>query len=352
MDTITSDIMFDSCVQPKKSRLSGILRKARREAIAWLVRSGFLRLRRALSGRNHVILTFHRMRPDGLGLDSYDTCPSMSATLFREILEYVAVSFVVVSLRDLAQRRREAAPAAAITFDDGWRDNFDVAFPILRELRLPATIFVTTGKLGSSRPFWQQMLGTLFRNATDGQSHKAKECLQRMLEPGDDTALTPSLYRRTVKRWKNDPQSTPEDRILNAGWQPSQDSEPTRCFLSAEEIREMRKSGIDFGSHTVTHALLPDLEAATMLSELSESKSVLEGIIGEDVDMLAYPNGEHSDEVVRCARSVGYRIGCTTRNMRIAAHDDRLLLPRVEPEWDFAGHAATFNEDMFRWNTK
>ena len=120
---------------------------------------------RALTGRRHVILTFHHVRAAGQPADPFDTCPSVSVETFRQILEHVRERFVVLPLRELCDGRAGRDAAAAITFDDGWRDNYDVAFPILRDLGIPATIFITTGKIGSEEPFWQQVLGQMFRAA-------------------------------------------------------------------------------------------------------------------------------------------------------------------------------------------
>jgi len=328
------------------------LRRTRRTAVNWAMRSGLFRLRRTMTGRRHVILTFHRVRAVGERLDPFDTCPSLPADVFRQILEHVRDRFDVVTLSDLFKRAAGATPMAAITFDDGWRDSYDVAFPLLRELELPATIFVTTGKIGSSQPFWQQALGKLFRGRADRTGESDDQDLRGVLLVERDVPLTADLYRRTVRHWKTLEAVDREGLLLRAGWKPPANSEHPRCFLSEAEIREMTNAGIRFGSHTVSHPILPRESRAAMLSELTQSKSTLEGIVGEVVDTLAYPNGDWSGEVVRSARSVGYRIGCTTCNKRVSGRDDPLRLPRIEPEWDFAGDCSVFDACMFRWQAR
>ncbi len=167
------------------------------------------------------------------------------------------------------------------------------------------------------------------------------------------TPLTPVLYRTTVENWKALENSDREERLDRSGWHTPSDSETDRLFLSDTEIREMADSGIDFGSHTINHAILPRLSSREMEFELRESKLTLEKILGSPIDQLAYPNGDWSDEVVRLARSCGYRVGCTTRSMRVSALDNHLLLPRVEPEWDFMDRTtAVFNEAMFEWRAR
>ena len=113
--------------------------------------------------------------PAGQPADPLDTCPSVSVACFRKVLEHVRERFTVLPLEEICGYAGEV-PAIAVTFDDGWRDSFDVAFPVLRKLGIPATMFITTGKIGSSEPFWQQALGWAFRHAGEdphGQAARA-----------------------------------------------------------------------------------------------------------------------------------------------------------------------------------
>jgi peptidoglycan/xylan/chitin deacetylase (PgdA/CDA1 family) len=308
------------------------MRAVRRELIRCAVASGMLRLARAVTGRRHVILTFHRVRPNEQLLDLFDTCPSVTVEMFRSVVEWVANRFDVVPLAELIQRGPGGRPAAAVTFDDGWRDNYDLAFPVLKRCGVPATIFVTTGKIGSSEPFWQQTLGRLFRRAANG--------------------LRPHLYRRTVQQWKKLTDEERQERWLRAGGDDGDDGDLVRCFLNADEIREMAGAGIDFGSHTVHHAILTQLSSSVLRAELAESKAALESILGRPVDTLAYPNGDCSDQVLRYAAATGYSIGCTTRNARISNTDHPLRLPRIEPEWDCPHDEHLFDETMFQWRAR
>ena len=131
-----------------------------------LFSSRFLWLESMLGRRHHLIWAFHRVRPSGQPRDRFDSCPSVSVDALRTLLQYVKNRFEVVHLSNLFKLRNDSKPLAAITFDDGWRDNFDLAFPLLVELQIPATVFITTGKIGSCQPFWQQCLGSVFRAAS------------------------------------------------------------------------------------------------------------------------------------------------------------------------------------------
>ena len=305
-----------------------------------------------LARRRRLILTFHRIRPAGQQLDPFDTCPSVSVDVFREMLIYGRERFAMVPLAELWHRGAGSKPAAAVTFDDGWRDNYDLAYPVLRELGIPATVFVTTGKIGSSQPFWQQTLGQAFRSATAGSGGEASRRLALALCAKDGVSPTPALYRRTVLAWKKLPAGQCEDRLRLAGCLSPARSDHSRCFLSVEEIGEMAAAGITFGSHTVTHPILPQLTPAEMDREMRESKTCLEELLHRPIDMIAYPNGAFSDEVLNRARAAGYRIGCTTRRRRIGDGDDCLRLARIDFSWYGTGVPDYFDPDAFEWQTR
>jgi peptidoglycan/xylan/chitin deacetylase (PgdA/CDA1 family) len=223
---------------------------------------------------------------------------------------------------------------------------------VLRELRVSATVFVTTGKIGSSNPFWQQSLGGLFRDAFAAGNGR----LERLSETvGIENSDLPAreLFRTVVAHWKRLPSSEVKDRLARADWHALPNDEKTRCFLSEAEIREMAQSGIAFGSHTVNHVILSRENESVVRSELEASRSVLESILDSRVDTLAYPDGDCRERDVALAERAGYRIGCTTRGGRVATGDNHLLLPRVEPEWDCPNRArSVFNEYEFQWRAR
>ncbi len=322
-----------------------------RGLISCVHRSGLPALWRTVAGRRRAILTFHRLRPVGESADPFDTCPSVSVDYFRALVRSLSERFTVLPLQELCGYAGKA-PAAAITFDDGWRDNYELAFPILRELNLPATIFITTGKIGASQPFWQQSLGRAFRSAQEcldgpeGDAGRAALALRTALQIREGTQLTSSRYRQTVLLWKKLP-SGQRDRLLRDAVRTNPAVEQRRCFLNADEIREMAVVGIDFGSHTVNHPILPLESPATVECELAESKAKLNLLLGKPIDMLAYPNGQHSAEIRDCARSLGYRIGCTTQGRWLSAREDALRLPRLEFSSNDVEFASQFERELF-----
>jgi L-malate glycosyltransferase len=293
-------------------------------------RSGVPTAWRLLNRQRHVILTFHHIRAVGQPAAPFDTCDSVSVELFRHILDGVRNRYTVVPLPELYDGRHRKSPLAAVTFDDGWRDNYDVAFPVLRELGIPATIFITTGKIGVDEPFWQQALGALFQAAGKRPEGDAARNLRLLLGIRNRRPLTRDLYRDTVIRWKRFRQAECLDLLRRAGWSPSCDANRPRQFLSANEIHEMAAAGIAFGSHSVNHLILPRYNRPEIERELSESKAVIENLLGSTIDTLAYPDGQYSPAVEDCALSCGYRLAVTTKCRFMSPRDRPLCLPRVD----------------------
>lgn len=291
---------------------------------------------RSLDRDHAVILTFHRIRPAGVDRNEFDTCPSHSVTFFQFVLNYLNNAFDVVSLSNLAERlheHKQMKNMCAITFDDGWRDNYDVAYPLLRSFNFPATIFLTTGKIGSSEPFWQQKLGCIFeRQARTLSSRSAQDCMCRFLRNSKSSYVR--KFRSTVRHLKTLSPGTLARRLDEYFASQDEPDVRQRLFLDWTEIREMSQNGIDFGSHTVTHPILTSLQKSAMRQELAESKETIERHLCIEVRSLAYPNGSYNPMVVEIARNVGYGIACTTQGRRIHQSENLLALPRIELPWD------------------
>lgn len=278
---------------------------------------------RALAGRA-LILMYHRVLPPQAAAEGF-VQPGMYVTpaTFECHLQWLTQHFEVVTLRSLVDKWDsgswdERARYCVITFDDGWVDNYRYAYPLLRAHGAPATIFLPTALTGTREWLWSDRLGYLLSVAAsrgerdadaDAEIERAKRlpCAQR-------DELIDTLARR-----------------LHVG------IPDERCFLDWNEVREMAKGGIDFASHTSSHALLPTLDAAALDRELRQPLDVLARELDTFAPLLAYPNGDHTAAVVDAARRVGYAAAVTTQpGVESRAPSDRLRLRRVGAHEDVA----------------
>lgn len=262
-----------------------------------------------------VILAYHRVgevSADGLGL-------SVSAAHFAEQLDAVRALGTPVALTRIGERvrcGRSNRGLVGISFDDGYADNLLVAKPLLQDREVPATVFVTSGFVGSVREFWWDEIERL-AGATGADVRDLRSRL-RYLPPGD---LDTELAR------------------MRAAAGGAGARRPSRRQLTADETLRLTDGGlVDVGSHTVTHAALSRLPAAAQLKELVESRRTLEGIVGRPVLSLSYPFGGTADlsaETSALAGRAGYRLACANWPGTVTRGSDKMRLPRfVIRDWD------------------
>src|SRR5208282_4941270 len=126
----------------------------------------------------------------------------------------------------------------------GWVSNYQIAASLLREFEIPATVFITTGKIGASEPFWQQSLGCIFKYAKYNQ--EVRRLLEKLLNR--TVEINRSDYVRAVRELKSMPWHKLSEQLKLIPTGPPMS--PTRRFLDINEIRDMSKYNVDFGSHT------------------------------------------------------------------------------------------------------
>lgn len=263
-------------------------------------------LRRLHAGKV-VVLTFHRVRPDGEDAAARPMSNlEVSVSDFRRMLFWMRERYEPMALGDWIGR--EAAPARAsfaVTFDDGWADNFEHAFPVLRELGVPATIFLATGAVEDRTPFWWQAPGL-----SDAEIERVK------------TEAPKELEARVA--------ADPEMRRAHAD-----------DFLTWEQIRETGKSGlVEFGPHGHRHALLTALPREEALADIGRCWALLqERAPGTLVPVLAWPNGNARGDLAGDLEALGLRAAVGTRRGAAATvAESRWDLPRNNVDRNAARH--------------
>ncbi|MCL6565050.1 MAG: polysaccharide deacetylase family protein [Acidobacteriia bacterium] len=245
----------------------------------------------------------------------------MRATTFARLLEFLGQNFRVISLDEFLSGDREPSngrPACLITFDDGWRDNYTTAFPLLLQHRLPATIFLATGFIGTDRTFWPEQLLRAWQDPA-----LREQIRQRAVQAGCKAHSEPEAWIECLKHM---PAARREDilRPLTEGIGGANGD----AMLSWEEAAEMARAGIRFGSHTVTHPLLTYEDEATVMRELSDSRQQIETKLQQPVRAFAYPNGNWNPQVREHVKEAGFACAFTVRSGVHRAQDDLLTVRR------------------------
>jgi peptidoglycan/xylan/chitin deacetylase (PgdA/CDA1 family) len=270
-----------------------------------------------------LILGYHRVVDDFADTARYGM-PSMltSTAMFERHLDLVASRFRFTTLDEigehLAEGRPFTEPVAAVTFDDGYRDNYDQAFPILKRKGIPAAVFVVTDLIGEGRSQVHDTLFHLVSKAFEGWGDPHRE-LSAVLR-GLDLPASHLLRSRAAT---SSPMTTvsallPDLSMANLGrvmaalesitGSGSHDVAPS---LTWPMIGEMHRAGITIGSHTQRHVSLPAEATDTVVAELAGSKKAIERHLGAPVVHFAYPGGQFTPRDVDALERTGYRFGYT-----------------------------------------
>ena len=262
-----------------------------------------------------LVLTYHRIG-DTAGQRFDDGVFSASAQGFRQQLLYLRSCFDLIGLGELIPRLEDTGPVfrrptAMITFDDGYRDNYEVALPILREVGVRAVFFIPAGYIDRPRLTWWDRVAYVVKATTrDTLELDYPEPLTIDLRQPDRNRATDQIlhaYKRTPE--------IDQERFFDALEEQADvevDSEALGrdLFMPWDQIRELRRVGMAIGSHTYDHPVLAQMPEAIQLSELTRSKQVLESQTGGPIYAFAYPVGSpdaFSDTTKRLVRESGYR---------------------------------------------
>ena len=278
------------------------------------------------------VLIFHRVLPrvDELFPQEQD------ARRFAEVLSWVGRWFQVMPLDEAVLRlgnRSLPERAAAITFDDGYADNATQALPILKHHGMVATFFVATGFLDGGR-MWNDSiieavrvyrgkvldlrdigLGVHTLESIDQQRMAIVALLEQIkyLEPARRREAV-AFVKETVGA------ALPED-----------------LMMSSKQVVQLHHAGMQIGAHTCTHPILSRLPDGQAMDEIRSSKQALESLLGDSVNLFAYPNGQpgkdYRAEHARMVKQAGFIGAVTTAPGAVAVHSDMYQMPRFSP-WD------------------
>jgi peptidoglycan/xylan/chitin deacetylase (PgdA/CDA1 family) len=251
--------------------------------------TGIGKLLRRLGGWHGVLtLTYHRV----VGFENVYNPAIIDASphTFEEQMRFLVRNFDVVTPEDLetvlALRRGRYV---LVTLDDGYRDNFEVAFPILEKHGVPATFFITTGFLDDHMiPMWDEIAWMVHR--TTGGELPANEWLDRPL------SLHPADHERTIatlisicERLPHSPEGVLDSLATLTG--SGRHDHPHDTWMTWDQVRQLRAAGMTIGGHTISHPVLARLPADEQEQEIAGCKRRIETELAEPMRYFSYPYG-------------------------------------------------------------
>jgi peptidoglycan/xylan/chitin deacetylase (PgdA/CDA1 family) len=234
-----------------------------------------------------------------------------------------------VPLRELAlaaMQDRTLDGAVALTFDDGYRDNLEVAVPILAEFEAPATFFLTSEQLDRPRRFWWDVLEASVLQAS------ADELVLRI--GGEDWARPLGAARSATHDelydlLKRSGPAVRDDLVRQLTSSVDvPETDPGRPLLSAEMRRLASLPGVEIGAHSVHHLDLAAAGPTELFQEIFECRTSLERVVGRPVDLFAYPYGSVSPGALEMAAAAGYLCAVTSESRPLRPYERAHRLPR------------------------
>ncbi|MBX3237307.1 MAG: polysaccharide deacetylase family protein [Nitrospiraceae bacterium] len=269
-----------------------------------------------------IILMYHRvLSTENLCEESIQAGMYVRDVVFRRQMEFVRSHFTVVPLGELVRlwqcsQLDTKATYCAVTFDDGWQDNYLHAYPVLKELGVPATVFLPTDFVGTARWFWPDLLARVIGAVSDkSNSGEAESQMRAVLDEyfGGQPITLPDgpigksgFADQLIEHCKTIPPERTQQLIESLACSFDVPLPTNRVIVNWEEVREMSQFGLTFGSHSCSHRIMTSLPNDQVVQELSHSRRVLLESGASYTPIFCYPNGNSNETVQRLARECGY----------------------------------------------
>lgn len=326
------------------------------------VAAGFGAHTRAHASPQLLVLMYHRiLPPDDARIAIEEPGMTVSPDTFKKNLTLLAGYFEFIQLSDWLARKATGQPlpkkACAITFDDGWADNYEFAYPILRDAGVPATIFAVSDMLGTQKMFWPERLARILAKiATEHSQSWDAPCLEWLRSANTDfsyadIAPTREQISQFVAHAKHNTDQDNHLRLDRIERELGLDMHAQHTsLLTWQQLAEMVAGGlVEVGSHTCNHTRLnqqtPDDVARR---EILDSKQHIEAHIAQPVKTFCFPNGDYSQTALELVQQ-NYTGAVTTERGWNSAATDNYQLHRIGIHEDIARDKTAFLARISGW---
>ena len=306
-----------------------------------------------------VVLMYHRvLSGEEISRRKIQNGIIVETGTFKKQIGFVRKHLNPISLQEFVDYLERNIPfpnkTCLITFDDGWRDNFLNAYPVLKEEGVPAVIFLPTDFIGSLRSFWQEELTDLLAAARKrcredkGFSARNKTLFDiegfRDIMASDEKRLPQEIAGfLSIQKRKSIPEIEELIHSLRLALEPEVTPEKKESvFLTWDEVKIMARDGIAFGSHGKSHAILPAVSAREAEGEIRDSKEILKKNLGQNIDAFSYPNGDYDASVAKAVQDQGYRVAFGTEGGHVSICEDPFRVKRVNIHQDMTSSIPMF----------
>jgi len=277
------------------------------------------------------VLMYHGVVPDDFPIDSWTL---LKESEFRLQMDILKACYDITTIDEAFKsfgEKNQGKPKAVVTFDDGYRNLYYSAYPILRKYKIPATIFLVTDYSNRNKLFWFDKIILAMQKFKSLNTDKA-DIRHACVSPdrvNKDRWERKQHILEYLKQFCDSDRELISERMFSK-LQIGESTLESLYVLKAEQIRNMTNSElIEFGSHTHNHKLLNQQHAGQAEDSIHSSIKVLNQLTGNNCRHFAYPNGDYTSETISVLKKLGFLAAFTTREGRWNYWDNRFEIPRI-----------------------
>jgi peptidoglycan/xylan/chitin deacetylase (PgdA/CDA1 family) len=299
-----------------------------------------------------IILLYHRITDNSSKYHNQGRAMHHHIKHLEKELPYLKRNYQILTIDEVIRHLKSGVgfrkPSVAITFDDGYLDNYTLAYPVLKKHGVPATIYLATDLIGTSQRIWTDQIEFMFLGARKDQFNLPRLFGNQELriKTKEEKEQVSNEITEALKK-KPDAERTEIMRrlfeTLGINGNRSKNGEE-RIMLNWDEVQKMARNGITIGSHSHTHPILSRMPIQKAKEEILESKKILEENLSIKVKHFAFPNGKQDDfneELKDYCQEVGFEsVASVISGTNNALKGDPMNLKRISataPVWMLAG---------------
>ena len=301
------------------------------------------------------ILCYHRISDE-----NFDPLfMNIKVMVFEEMIRHLKKEYNIISFEksvDLLKSKDDIPEnTVVITFDDGYRDNYINAFPILKKYQVPATIFITAGVINSGKMLWYDVIVDAFEktNKTYVDLHYLNLGTYSLISKSDKLRATKEVAVSGKYLKRNEKEAFIKNILKELGVHPENNIN-SQSMLTWDDIKIMKDNGISFASHGMSHTILTTLSPEEAEFEITESKKMIEEKTGIAVHFFSYPNGGRKDfneAIVQTLKKNNYTAAC---GLTRGGNDQNISLMELDrycvTKCMIAGLSGRFSKKLFEVN--
>jgi peptidoglycan/xylan/chitin deacetylase (PgdA/CDA1 family) len=274
-----------------------------------------------------TVLMYHRVLEDAECIDYPFPSLVIPRSLFEAQVDWLAERMEVLPVSDALARMHDPSgrskPVVCLTFDDGYVDNFELVAPVLEARGLRGTFFITAGAVQTRAQLWYDRAAAIW-------AALGREEVRRLVVEGGDGDFPDFSTREAWIEWLKSLSDHRRTSLVSTLANGAAEGDAPCLLMTPEQVRQLAERGHEVGSHTLSHPILPSMEAEQRRAEIEVARRLLQEWTKQDVAGFCYPNGDFDADVIRALEDAGHRYACTTRPGRNGGATDPFQLRRID----------------------